>query len=77
MTVKTLSFSNGVRIDASQIVTIESNQQTIQLPGGIGELEHLLQGRPAGLLIHLSDGSTVEINAGQTRLRIQQDESQS
>ena len=75
--MKTLSFSNGVRIEASQIVSIGSNQQTIQIPEELGELEHLLQGRPSGLLIRLGDGSTVEINAGQSRLKIQKDDNHS
>jgi hypothetical protein len=69
--MNTLNFSNGVTIDSTHIVSVESNQQTIQLPGGIGELEHLLRGRPSALLIRLRDGSAVEINAGHARLNIQ------
>ena len=69
--MQTLSFSNGVTIDASQIVSINSNQQSIQFPGDIGELDHLLEGRPSGLQIRLRDGSTVEIQSGTSRLMIQ------
>ena len=68
---QTLSFSNGIAIDCSRIVSIESNQQQIMFPGGIGELSHLLDGRPSNLLIRLHDGSTVEIRAGTVRLQIQ------
>jgi hypothetical protein len=50
--MKTLRFSNGVIIDATQIATIESNQQSINAPGAIGELQHLLKGRPSTLTIH-------------------------
>jgi hypothetical protein len=68
--MQTISFSNGLTIDCSQIICIESNQQKIQFPGDIGELAHLLDGRPSGLLIRLRDGSTVDINAGNERLVI-------
>ncbi len=68
--MQTISFSNGVTIDCAQIVCIESNQQKIMFPGDIGELAHLLDGRPSGLLIRLRDGSTVDINAGKKRLEI-------
>lgn len=72
--MNTFSFSNGVTIDSSQIVSVESNQQTIQFPGGIGELARLLLGRPSALTIVLRDGSSVEINAGHTQLKIQNHE---
>lgn len=75
--MNTLSLSNGVTIDSTNIVSVESNQQMIQLPGGIGELEHLLQGRPSALSIRLRDGSAVAINAGHARLNIQVHESAS
>jgi len=68
--MNSITFSNGVIIDSSQILSVESNQQRIKFPGGIGELEHLLKGRPSGLMIHLRDGSAVEIKAGQTQLMI-------
>lgn len=68
--MKSIVFSNGVMIDSAQILSIESNQQTIKFPGGIGEVEHLLKGRPSGLSIQLRDGSAVEIKAGQTLLTI-------
>ena len=73
--MQTLSFSNGVTVDSSQIVSIESNQQSIQFPGDIGELDHLLDGRPSGLQIRLRDGSTVEIQSGTSRLMIQSQDS--
>lgn len=73
--MSTLSFSNGVTVDSSNILRVESNQQSIEFPGGIGELEHLLLGRPSGLLIRLRDGSTVQINAGNAILKIQSKES--
>lgn len=73
--MKLLRFSNGLSIDSSQIVTIESNQQSFGFPGAIGELEHLLQGRPGGLVVHLKDGSNVKIIAGQARLSITESES--
>jgi hypothetical protein len=66
-----LSFSNGIAIECSRIVCIESNQQQIPFPGSVGELTHLLDGRPSNLLVRLHDGSTVEINAGTVRLQIQ------
>ena len=66
-----MTFSNGVTIDVAQIFSVESNQQRIEFPGHLGEVEHLLEGRPSSLLIRLRDGSTVEINAGTTRLRIE------
>jgi len=72
--MQTLTFSNGVKIDTAQIISVESSQQTIELPGLIGELTHLLEGRPSGLLIRMRDGSTVEINAGNARLRIESSE---
>jgi hypothetical protein len=75
--MQTLTFSNGVIIDSAQIISVESNQQTIQFPGGIGELKHLLDGRPSGLLVRLRDGSTVEINSGTSRLKIESDDSPS
>lgn len=67
---QTLLFSNGIEIPCAQIVCIESNQQQIMFPGSDGELSHLLGGRPSNLLIRLRDDSTVDINAGKTRLRI-------
>ena len=67
----TLSFSNGVTIDAAQILRVTSNQQTIEFPRDAGELEHLLQGRPSMLMIHLNDGSAVEIKGGNLRLNIE------
>ena len=67
----TLTFSNGVKIDSTQIVSVESNQQVIQFPGDVGELQHMLMGRPSMLTIRLRDGSVVEINAGHSRLSIQ------
>ncbi len=73
--MQTLTFSNGVTIDSAQIVSVESKQQVIQFPGDIGELEHMLHGRPSSLLIRLRDGSSVEINAGHARLNIQSDAS--
>ena len=75
--MQTLSFSNGVTIDSSQIVSIESNQQSILFPGESGELDHLLDGRPSGLQIRLRDGSTVEIQSGTSRLMIQSNDSTS
>ncbi len=71
VSMTTLSFSNGVIIDASQIVSVDSNQQSIQFPGDIGELEHLLLGRPSSLIFRMRDGSVVEINAGSSQLRVQ------
>lgn len=68
-----LSFSNGVAVDYEQIVCVESNQQRIPFPGGVGELKHLLDGRPSNLRMHLRDGSIVEITAGTVRLQIQLD----
>jgi len=68
---QTLTFSNGIAIECSQIVFIESNQQRIPFPGSAGELAHLLDGRPSNLLVRLRDGSTVNINAGTVRLQIQ------
>ena len=65
-----ICFSNGVIVDSSKIVCIESSQQTITFPGGIGEVEHLLKGRPSALVIHLRDSSVVEIKAGQSILTI-------
>lgn len=65
-----LSFSNGVSIEYAKIVCIESNQQRIPFPGGIGEMAHLLDGRPSRLSVQLRDGSTVDINAGSVRLQI-------
>ncbi len=75
--MNSLSFSNGVTVDTAQILSVESNQQTIPFPGGIGELEHMLQGRPSTLIIRLRDGSKVEISAGHARLSIQSAESPS
>lgn len=69
--MQTLIFSNGVSIDAQQIIWIESNQQKIEFPGAEGEIRHLLDGQPSGLSIRLRDGSLVEINAGAKRLSIQ------
>lgn len=69
-----LVFSNGVNIDATQIVKVESNQQTILFPGAIGELQHLFDGQPSSLLVHLRDGSSVEIKAGNTHLGMRRDE---
>lgn len=71
--MQTLTFSNGVTVDSAQIISVESKQQVIQFPGDIGELEHMLHGRPSSLLIRLRDGSSVEINAGHSRLNIQSD----
>lgn len=68
--MQTIAFSNGVTIDCDKIAHVESNQQKIQFPGDIGEMAHLLAGRPSGLLIRLRDGSTVEIKAGDQRLEI-------
>jgi hypothetical protein len=73
--MQSLTFSNGVMVDSAQIIAIESNQQTIQFPGGIGELQHLLDGRPSSLLIRLRDGSTVEISSGTSRLKIESQDS--
>lgn len=67
---QSLSFSNGVAIRCSQIVSIESTQQQISFPGSLGELSHLLEGRPSSLLVRLRDGSTVQVNAGHTYLQI-------
>lgn len=68
--MQTLSFSNGITIETSQVMWIESNQQKIEFPGEINEVKRLLDGQPSGLLIRLRDGSTVEIKAGTTRLGI-------
>ena len=75
--MKTLTFSNGVTIDTAQIISVESNQQTIPFPGQIGELQHMLQGRPSTLTVLLRDGSAVEIKAGRTKLGIRSDEPES
>lgn len=72
--MKTLTFSNGVTIDSAQIISIDSNQQSIPFPGEIGELQHMLQGQPSILTIRLRDGSEVEIKAGHTKLGIRTDE---
>ncbi len=72
--MKMLAFSNGVTVDSSEIVSVESNQQTIQFPGGIGEVKHLLLGRPSSLVIRLRDGSAVEIKAGRAQLTITEKE---
>lgn len=71
--MKTLKFSNGVTVDAVEIVSVVSNRQTIHFPAEIGELQHLLDGRPSSLLLILKDGSSIEINAGNSRLKIESD----
>ena len=72
--MKLLSFSNGVTIDSSQIVSVESHRQIIRFPGEIGEVEHLLRGRPCSRVGRLHDGSVVEINAGHSQLKILSDQ---
>lgn len=54
--------SCGVFIELTQIVGVESSQQTIQYLGGTGELKLLPDGRPVGLLLRLRDRLTVETN---------------
>jgi hypothetical protein len=71
--MKTLKFSNGVTVDAMEIVSVVSNRQTIQFPAEIDELQHLLDGRPSSLLLILKDGSSIEINASNSRLKIESD----
>jgi hypothetical protein len=68
--MRTLNFSNGLLIDASKISSIVSNQQEMKSLGDIGELQHLLNGRPSSLTIRLIDGSVVTVNAGGERLSI-------
>ena len=71
--MKWLTFSNGVVIDAEKIVTIVSNQQKIEFPAEISQLQHLLDGRPSSLTLILTDGSKIEIDAGNSRLKIESD----
>ncbi len=71
--MKSLAFSNGLTIDWAKIVTVASKRQVIQFPAEIEELQHLLDGRPSSLLLILTDGSNIEINAGSERLQIEGD----
>ena len=69
--MKTLKSSNGIAIEVAQIVRIVSNQQVIEFPKEIEELQHLLNGWPSSLLVMLTDGSRVEFTAGSERLKFE------